>query len=250
MNYTQSGDSRYGTAEEVKTKENPMIKIYEDNGLPFVDSKWLRERNHIQNSLQAEVTRLLLEANHSWKVEQVEAPTMIPNELVSAEYKDNDVFRTQDFTMKPETTASSYEYAKYMLDHQTTKPPLCIWQASKSYRRENDQVSANVRLKEFYQQEFQCIYTEDTYKDYHELVEPLADYLSWLLGVETRVVPSDRLPSYSEKTLDIEVETPHKWLEVCSISKRTDVPFGWKDKNLLNTEFAFGLDRLTYARML
>ena len=226
-----------------------MIKVYEDNGLPFVDAQWLRERNYIQGSIGAEVARLLKDANPSWLVEQIEAPTMIPNHLVSAEYGEEDVFRTQDFTMKPETTNSSYEYANYLIEHQTTKPPLCIWQASKSYRRENDQVSANVRLKEFYQQEFQCVYTSETKKDYHELVQPLADHLSWLLGVETRVVPSDRLPRYSEKTLDIEAKTTHKWLEVCSISKRTDVPFKWGNKALLNTEFAFGLDRLTYVRM-
>ena len=226
-----------------------MIKIYEDNGLPFVDAYWLRERDYIQGSIGAEVARLLKDANPSWLVEQIEAPTMIPNHLVSAEYGEEDVFRTQDFTMKPETTNSSYEYANYLIEHQTIRPPLCVWQASKSYRRENDQVSTNVRLKEFYQQEFQCIYTSDTKKDYHELVQPLAIYLSWLLGVETRVVPSDRLPRYSEKTLDIEAKTTHKWLEVCSISKRTDVPFKWGDKALLNTEFAFGLDRLTYVRI-
>lgn len=225
-----------------------MFKIYQDNGLPFFDAEWIRDRNYIQQVIADTLTKLLLEANHSWNIHQIESPTMIPNELVSKEYSDEDVFRTQDFTMKPETTNASYEYAKHLIEQQTTKPPVCVWQASKSYRRENDQVSANVRLKEFYQQEFQCIYTEDTKKDYHDLADHLATSVSKLLGTETRLIPSDRLPSYSERTLDIEAKTPHKWLEVCSISKRTDVPFEWNGKKLLNTEFAFGLDRLTYVR--
>ena len=227
-----------------------MIKIYPDNGLPFFDSAWLRDREYIKSVVTDELTKLLTEANPAWQLHQIEAPTMIPAEFVSREYGDDDVFRTQDFTMKPETTSSSYAYASYLLEHQAAKPPLCVWQGSKSYRRENDQVTANVRLKEFYQQEFQCIYTVDTKKDYHELVQPLADMLCWLLGTPTRVVDSDRLPAYSEKTVDIEAKTPHKWLEVCSVSKRTDVPFEWSGRQLRNTEFAFGLDRLTHVRRL
>jgi glycyl-tRNA synthetase len=225
-----------------------MIKIYKDNGLPFFDAAWIRDRIYLQQVVVDEMTRLLTDANPAWQIHHIEAPTMIPNELVSAEYTDEDVFRTQDFTMKPETTNSSYAYAAYLLEHQAAKPPLCVWQTSKSYRRENDQVAANVRFKEFYQQEFQCIYTEDTKKDYHDLVDELAVALIRALGVETRVVPSDRLPKYSQVTIDIEVKTPHKWLEVCSISKRTDVPFEWNGRKLLNTEFAFGLDRLTYVK--
>ena len=190
---------------------------------------------------------LLEEKNSAWQIKRIEAPTMIPHEFVSSEYTDEDVYRNQDFTMKPETTSSSYAYAQNLVEHQTIKPPFCIWQASKSYRRENDQVSANVRLKEFYQQEFQCIVAEGTNMDYHELVEPMSAFIARLTGLECRVVPSDRLPSYSEKTLDIEVKTPHKWLEICSVSKRNDVPFDWNGKKLINYEFAFGLDRLLYV---
>lgn len=225
-----------------------MIKIYQDNGLPFYAEDEIESREYLQRSVTLTVRAGLEAANPAWQMRRIEAPTMIPDELVSAEYSDDDVYHTQDFTMKPETTSSSYAYASYLIDHQAIKPPFCIWQASKSYRRENDQVSANVRLKEFYQQEFQCIVTEDTLMDYHDLAEPLAEQISRLVGLPSRVVPSDRLPSYSEKTLDIEVRTPHKWLEICSISKRTDVPFQWNGKKLINYEFAFGLDRLVYAK--
>ena len=45
-----------------------------------------------------------------------------------------------------------------------------------------------------------------------------------VIHLPTRIVPSDRLPAYSEVTMDIEVDNDDKWMEVCSISKRTDFP--------------------------
>jgi glycyl-tRNA synthetase len=196
------------------------------------------------------MVQLLSGKNKAWVFHQVEAPSLIPKELVSKEYATDDIYITQDFYLRPETTAASYAFADYIIDHQESMPPLCIWQVAKSFRRENDQVYANVRLKEFYQQEFQCIVTVDTKMDYQELAEPLAGIVGKLLGLETRVVDSDRLPSYSQRTIDIEAKTPHKWLEICSISKRSDVPFTWQDRELMNYEFAFGLDRCTFVKYL
>lgn len=234
-----------------------MIKIYQDNGLPFYDAAWIRDRAYIQQVIADIMTRSLKSANKAWSIHQTEAPCLIPLGYVSKEYNDEDVFRiyndesTVDFLLKPETTASSYAYARDLLDHQLVTPPLCVWQASKSFRRENDQVSANVRLKEFYQQEFQCIVTDDTKMDYHTLVPEIAKRLEKLLGHPMRVVDSDRLPSYSERTIDIEAKTKHKWLEICSISKRHDIWFTWelnaKPRTLINYEFAFGLDRCVFV---
>ncbi|ARQ10409.1 hypothetical protein NXC12_CH02392 [Rhizobium etli] len=45
-----------------------------------------------------------------------------------------------------------------------------------------------------------------------------------LIHQPTRVVPSDRLPAYSEVTMDIEVDNGDNWMEVCSVSRRTDFP--------------------------
>jgi glycyl-tRNA synthetase len=130
-------------------------------------------------------------------------------------------------------------------------PPLVVWQISKSFRREQDQVLKNMRLKEFYQQEFQCIYSSDTLNDYQEKVlEPLRKMVEDILALPTRIVESDRLPSYSLRTMDIEVYNDDKWMEVCSISKRTDFPQKFKFKNnekdLLVLEIAFGPDRILY----
>lgn len=240
-----------------------MKKIYNDNGLPFYTASWIRDRRYIESAIADTVSQFLRDKNPVWVFHQIEAPCLIPAMMISSEYDRSDVYITDMMDvdggsvpamgLKPETTASSYAYAEYLIAHQEAKPPLCVWQASKSFRRESDQVSANVRLKEFYQQEFQCIVTDDTKMDYQELAEPLAQAVAKLLGAKTRVVDSDRLPNYSQRTIDIEAKTPHKWLEICSISKRTDVPFAWTipntraEKNLINYELAFGLDRCVYV---
>ena len=75
-----------------------------------------------------------------------------------------------------------------------------------------------------------------------------------MVGFPARIVESDRLPSYSKRTMDIEVDNGDKWMEVCSISLRTDFDkkaiFQAKkkvvEKELLVLEIAFGLDRLVY----
>ena len=56
---------------------------------------------------------------------------------------------------------------------------------------------------------------------------------------DTRVVDSDRLPSYSESTRDIEVRRANDWKEAASCSIRTDFS---PDTRVV--EMAFGLDRL------
>ena len=111
-----------------------------------------------------------------------------------------------------------------------------------------------MRLKEFYQQEFQCIYAADTLNDYQEKVlEPVRAFMEKILGKPARLVESDRLPDYSLRTMDVEVDNGDKWMEVCSISKRTDFPQKVKfnnktaiEKDMLVLEIAIGLDRCVY----
>ena len=112
-----------------------------------------------------------------------------------------------------------------------------------------------MRLKEFYQQEFQCIYSADTLNDYQEkILEPLRVMFQKVIGLPARIVESDRLPSYSQRTMDIEIDNGDKWMEICSISKRTDFPqkvkfqgkSGVTEKDMLVLEIAIGLDRCIY----
>jgi glycyl-tRNA synthetase len=73
-----------------------------------------------------------------------------------------------------------------------------------------------------------------------------------MINLPTRIVESDRLPSYSQVTMDIEIDNGFKWMEVCSISRRTDFPrkFASRSKggatrehDVLVLEIAIGLDR-------
>ncbi len=111
-----------------------------------------------------------------------------------------------------------------------------------------------MRLKEFYQQEFQCLFTSDTKNDYHAAVlQPLCEMVAKYVCLPTRIVDSDRLPDYSIKTSDIEVDNGDKWMEVASISLRKDfttpAKFSNGDKSILVLEVAIGLDRCVYNFM-
>jgi glycyl-tRNA synthetase (class II) len=48
--------------------------------------------------------------------------------------------------------------------------PIVVWQHGKSFRNEQDKTASNMRLKEFYQLEFQIIFSNTTQNDYHLLV--------------------------------------------------------------------------------
>lgn len=238
-----------------------METLYNINSLVIWEEKDLRIRRFIEDTLKEEVKTILLSQNQAWKFYQIEAPCLIPLELINPNYTSDDVW-IQDskddsvqLVLKPETTPSSYVYAQHILNTNRCMPPFVVWQMSKSFRREQDQVLKNMRLKEFYQQEFQCIYSADTLNDYQEnVLESIRKMLQDLIAMPTRIVESDRLPAYSLRTMDIEVWNEDKWMEICSISKRTDFPqkarFTVKnnviEKDLVVLEIALGVDRILY----
>ena len=221
-------------------------------------------RDQFKQQFALTVEETLYKENNAWRMLQIEAPLLTPRALLNANYTDEDIWAQsvldteEALALRPETTPGSYAYANHLLTtHSGYRPPLVIWQAGKSFRREQDQVTKNMRLKEFYQQEFQCIYTADTQNDYHSAVlAPMAKMLSDACGMDSRVIESDRLPSYSEITMDVEVNNGDKWMEICSISRRTDFTTkakfqtkkGWIEKDLLVLEIAIGLDRVIYNR--
>lgn len=239
-----------------------MELVFDVNGLVFWTEREIKLRQQVQDYFAAELTRALIDINPQWRIMQVEAPLLTPRELLNANYTSDDVWdqtvedTETSLTLRPETTPGSYAYAQYLLNHHTgTKPPFVVWQAGKSFRREQVQPTKHMRLKEFYQQEFQCIYTSDTANDYHAaILEPVRKMISDVVSLPTRLVESDRLPSYSEITMDVEVDNGDKWMEVCSISRRTDFPQkasfatrkGVVEKDLLVLEVAVGLDRVLY----
>lgn len=241
-----------------------MIPVYNVNGLPFWSQEDIRLRNYLKDHFASKVLSVLEKENSAWKMIEIEAPLLTPTSLINPNYTNEDVWMQEvvdtetPLVLRPETTPGSYAYAKHLLEtHSIYKPPFIVWQAGKSFRREQDQVSKNMRLKEFYQQEFQCIYTADTMNDYHTAVlEPIKEMLADACNLTARVIPSDRLPSYSEITMDVEVYNGDKYMEVCSISRRTDFPTkakfqtkkGLVEKDLMVLEIAIGLDRVIYNR--
>lgn len=235
-----------------------MQSLYNVNGLMFWTQKEIKLRNFLKEVFADEIKQMLLKENKSWQFFEIEAPILMPVELMNKNYTNEDVWIQQEETLvlRPETTPSSYVYMQHLLKQENVLPPFVVYQSGKSFRKEQDQVSKNMRLKEFYQQEFQCVYTSDTFNDYQtNVLEPISKMISKAIGLESRVVESDRLPSYSLKTMDVEVFNGEQWMEICSISKRIDFPdkvkFNKKggdfvERDLLVLEIAIGLDRCVY----
>jgi len=240
-----------------------MNPLYNVNGLVFWSEEEIKLRDMFRDYFTDRIRDFLLGENTAWRFVQVEAPLLTPRSLINTNYTNEDVWvqengeTLEELVLRPETTPGSYAYAQYLLNsHQGFKPPLVVWQAGKSFRRETEQPYKHMRLKEFYQQEFQCIYTVDTMNDYHSAcLEPVRKMIAAMVHLPTRIVDSDRLPSYSQVTKDVEIDNGDKWMEVCSISRRTDFPqkarFPGKggtiiEKDILVLEIAIGLDRIVY----
>ena len=156
-------------------------------------------------TLQTELKKI----NRAFDFVKVECSQITPDEYINEWYTDDDVFRLWDWlTLRPETTMGSYEYAKLLLNpHYKPKYqlPLVIYQHWKSFRKEQDKTITNMRLKEFYQLEFQIIYSESTSQDYQAIVVDIIEDIVTRLVWDCYTIPSDRLPDYSEKTIDIQM---------------------------------------------
>ena len=218
----------------------------ESAALRFWNEEEIRLRESIISSLYSIVKNSLLDVNHAWRFYRMEGPVLTPQAHVSESYTDKDIFLTnheaagQKLVLRAETTASSYLYAKELMSRgKRYRPPICVWQMGKSFRRElSDGASpSKLRFNEFHQLEFQCIYDKSTLVDYRsKIINKILKKCSYLVGQNCEIEESDRLPSYSESTLDIVTDTG---MEIASISIRND----FDDKNKV-LEIAFGLDRM------
>lgn len=223
-------------------------------GLRFWTESELKLREQIKNSIVECVDSTLRQINQMWRLYQVEAPLMMPMDKMSSSYTRDDVFVLMDppggeaqFGLRPETTNGSYEIAQSLILGGEIKAPCGIYQIGPSFRRETSDgaTAAKLRFNQFNQLEFQLIMSQDTKAD---LATPLRNNLVSVIkratGKETRLIESDRLPSYSTETIDIEVFTGSEWREVASTSRRTDAPVIAGHRPLMNLELAFGIDRL------
>ncbi|GLS18117.1 hypothetical protein GCM10007874_11330 [Labrys miyagiensis] len=241
-----------------------MLNLFNVNSLVHWEEREINMRDHMVRFFSEEVRGFLRSVNPAWDFRRVEAPALTPRSLVSNAYTNADIWVQEQLAetdvplvLRPETTPSTYVYMQHILgNHSRTRLPLCVWQAGRSYRREQEQPTKHLRLKEFWQLEFQCAYTADSGNDYHAIVlEPVRRMIASLIHLPTRIVPSDRLPAYSQITVDVEVDNGDKWMEVCSISRRTDFPDRYRtqpkkgqpvEHDVLVLEIAIGLDRCVY----
>jgi glycyl-tRNA synthetase len=213
-------------------------------GLRFWHEHEIELRDAFQSRVANVVRKTLLDLNPAWRFARCEGPILHPRSQISAAYDDSDIFVTNDMRggeplcLRAETTPSSYAYARRF----GGKLPICVWQSGISSRREmNDGASAaKLRFNSFWQLEFQCIYRADTKADYRSALLPAVEHeISRFTMADTRQVDSDRLPSYSESTVDIEANHNGVFREMASCSIRTD--FG-DDTRVC--EIAIGLDRV------
>lgn len=235
--------------------------LYGLGGLRFWTEREIYVREQAIQSLFGALENAFLTINSAWTFHRVEGPILTPGPAISMAYTEDDIFelraRLGDHmgALRAETTASSYLYAEHILKTTRMKPPMCVWQAGKSFRRENLDGArpSTLRYNEFWQQEFQCVYQEGTHADYRGAAEQAIsrEIKKITISDDVRLVDSDRLPSYSTQTRDIEV--PWRpgggepvWKEMCSISTRTDFPqpSNPQAKRLVVLEVAVGLDRL------
>ncbi|GAB2208913.1 hypothetical protein ROS1_57310 [Roseibium sp. ROS1] len=238
-----------------------MLSISNVNSLVHWEEREILRREEFIRHFSEEMRAFLRSINPAWDMRRIEAPTLIPRQHISDAYENADVWVQEklsptetELVLRPETTPSTYAYMTHLLNNHTgAKLPLCVWQAGRSYRREQEQTTAHMRLKEFWQIEFQAAFTSDTGMDYHSAsLEPVRKMIASVINLPTRIIVSDRLPSYSQVTMDVEVDNGFKWMEVCSISRRTDFPQrflsrakggGVREHGVLVLEIAIGLDR-------
>lgn len=229
------------------------LALFDVGGLRFWRQDEIRLRNRIKDALTDTVTTSLLDLNQMWRFEEVDTPVLMPRDLFSCAYGDDDVFVLQDqiadkdYALRAETTIGSYKLAEHMMKATKARPPLCVYTMGQSFRQERSDgaTAAKLRFSAFYQLEFQCIYAEGTTAPIAQTVrDVLVPAVVHLTGLETRLVPSDRLPAYSEETIDIEVLWRSEWKEVASTSIRTDFPVIAAQKPCKVFEVAFGMDRM------
>lgn len=223
------------------------LALYGLESLRFYEEDEIELREMMVQRFASVARRTLQNMNAAWKFRRVEGPILTPKSFVSNSYDEDDIFVTQvtkagqKLVLRPETTVSSYMFEKQKALN-LKKLPLCVWQVGKSFRVEKSDgaTAAKLRFNEFYQQEFQCIYSVGTQADYRAaLIETLSEEISRFLKREVRVVDSDRIPEYSESTLDLEVMYRDEWKEVASCSIRKDF-----QDDVRVCEIALGLDRL------
>ena len=99
-----------------------MYNLTNVNGLLSLSQNELIDQAYIKQSVIYNIQQILLKQNRGWLFEEIEGTSLIPDNLISDAYSDDDYFQvTDDLSLKPETTALSYLRAKELFFTPITK---------------------------------------------------------------------------------------------------------------------------------
>lgn len=203
--------------------------------------RWSAAEIERREALIREIPELLGAAwrslNQRVRLERVETPMVLPASVLQSHVDAGfDLVPAKDgYYLRPETTAGTFEAFRQDWPMQNQWPkvlPLCYWQAGKSFRDEKrgeTMRATKLRLREFWQMEFQLFCLPGTKADY---IGAALDTLTSRFGGQA--IEADELPHYSVRTVDWMMND----LEVAGCSVRTDF------KGCEVHEVAIGLDRL------
>jgi glycyl-tRNA synthetase len=226
----------FSTKGKIKKTGSPNYNV---NGLQFWDEKEIEAREKFVSKSVAVVKKTM----PGIPVIRTEAPILTPDEKIYSGYDRSKMFSTSDnLALRPQTTMGSYSVALELLK-KGQKPPFVVWQHGKSFRREQKKTKKHMRLKEFYQLEFQIIYDpEEKPTGLEKLVKEIKNEIQKFVG-RCRLVDA-RPPHYAKWTKDVELSKTN--MELASISERNDFPGNNNGNDLKVLEIAIGTDRVVF----
>lgn len=100
-----------------------MLSLLNVNSLVHWEEREILRREYLIHHFSEEVKFLLRSVNPAWDIRRIEAPTLIPRNMISDAYQNTDVWVQErqtetdtELVLRPETTPSTYAYMVHLLD--------------------------------------------------------------------------------------------------------------------------------------
>lgn len=216
-------------------------------GFVVYDEADIKARQIIVEIFTHRLKSRLQKLNPAINFMQIETPISIPEKAVQGHKKIGfdlvEVKYKHPMYLRPETPWGTYQYFldKWPMENKRKKIcPIVLWQCGKSFRNEQERPFGELRFKEFYQLEYQLIYTLDTKADYFGAACDSAYQAVMEITGRAAAENVTDLAHYSERTWDI-YNGDH---EVAAVSLRNDL------EGYAVVEVSVGLDRLTALRKI
>jgi glycyl-tRNA synthetase (class II) len=217
-----------------------MKQMY-SNATVYWNEQEIEEREAITKIIYQILKKTWTRLNPAVKFCRIETPILTPESYLKGHTDEGfPMIQTEHGYLRPEIAGGCFQafFDIFPQENQRNKLlPICIWQTGKSFRDEktSDTMRASkLRLREFWQLEFELICAESTKANYMERgIEAIQTRFS-NMGNENYLEEPTDLPHYSIKTIDWHINK----LEVAGCSIRNDLP-GYQIH-----EISIGLDRL------